>query len=93
MKETLDDPFGDHAGSEAAHTLLEAGLAAVKVQLSNVTRLVELLAILPVADPAKPIDPADGRLLLMIAAAWVPKERCQPNSLSSDLARGPGRCT
>jgi hypothetical protein len=58
IKAAGDDPFGDHARSQAAHTLLEAGLAAIKGQLSSVTRVIELLAILPVADPAKPIEPA-----------------------------------
>jgi hypothetical protein len=71
MEEVVNDPFSEHR--EAAHTVLEAGLVAIKAQLSSVTRLIELLQILPVADPAKPIQPADGRLLLMSAATWCAK--------------------
>jgi hypothetical protein len=71
MKETLDDPFGEH--TDRARTVMEMGAAALKSQLSNVTRLAELLAILPVAEPSKPIEPSDGRLLLYSAAAYCAK--------------------
>src|SRR5207237_6291305 len=77
MKEALDDPFGDHTGREAAHILLEAGLVAIKAQLSSVTRLVELLQILPIADPTKPIEPTDGRSLLLSTATYCAKGTAQ----------------
>ena len=31
-KEALDDQFAEHRGSEAAHTLLEAGMVAIKAK-------------------------------------------------------------
>jgi hypothetical protein len=70
MEEVVNDPFGDHTENQAAHSLLEAGLVTIKTQLSSATRLIELLQILPAADPAKPIQPGDGRLLLLSAAAY-----------------------
>jgi hypothetical protein len=50
------------------------GVAALKAQLSSITRLIELLQILPIADPSKPIDPSDGRLLLYSAATYCAKD-------------------
>jgi hypothetical protein len=75
MKEALDDPFGEH--TDSARTVLEMGVASLKVQLSHVTRLVELLQILPVVDPSKPIEPSDGRLLLLNAATMQQMIRSQ----------------
>ena len=76
MKETLDDPFGDHAGSEAAHTLLEAGLATIKAQLSNVTRFVELLAI---GEPEKIAPRRPGRTF-----AFLRRDPARPADCRSD---------
>jgi hypothetical protein len=76
MKQALDDPFGE---TDSARILMETGVSALKAQLSSVAGFIELLQILPIADPAKRIQPADGRLLLLNAAAYcargVPTEQ------------------
>jgi hypothetical protein len=74
MRESVDDPFSGHGEhGEAALALLETGISTTREQLTRVERLKTLLEFLPMADPHKPLNDADGRLILESAISLCAK--------------------
>jgi hypothetical protein len=88
MREFLTDPFTEHGEhGEAALALLETGICTTREQLAKVERLKTLLEFLPMADPHKPLNHADGRLILESAISLCAK---RTNGTAPFNEPGPG---
>jgi hypothetical protein len=74
MREFLANPFGEHGEHrETALALLEIGIKTTREQLARAERLKMLLEFLPMADPHKTMNDADGRLILESAISLCAK--------------------